>query len=159
VWTNYKAFLYTDTYIITPQKIYDLSQEQDEMLFDFQAVMGMMTQGQFIELHKVETPDGVLDIGKDNLKITDEEAKQKIKEVCGVDAREIDGVDIAERNLSIKKLRENGLSIRQISRITGISKGISYRARLSVNKAILAVRFHWETHLFLVCPAWAFTCR
>ena len=37
-----KAFLYTDTYIITPQKIYDLSQEQDEMLFDFQAVFAKM---------------------------------------------------------------------------------------------------------------------
>ena len=79
MWTNYKAFLYTDTYIITPQKTYDLSQEQDEMLFDFQAVMGMMIQGQFIELHKVETPDGVLDIGKDNLRITDEEASKRLK--------------------------------------------------------------------------------
>jgi len=97
---------------------------ESRSLIDVEFIMGMMTQGQFIELHKVETPDGVLDIGKDNFKITDEEAKQKIKEVCGVDAREIDGVDIAERNLSIKKLRENGLSIRQISRITGISKGI-----------------------------------
>jgi DNA invertase Pin-like site-specific DNA recombinase len=37
-----KAFLCTDTYVITPQKIYDLSQEQDEMLFDFQAVFAKM---------------------------------------------------------------------------------------------------------------------
>lgn len=37
-----KAFLYTGTYVITPQKIYDLSQEQDEMLFDFQAIFAKM---------------------------------------------------------------------------------------------------------------------
>lgn len=37
-----KTFLYTDTYVITPQKIYDLSQEQDEMLFDFQAIFAKM---------------------------------------------------------------------------------------------------------------------
>jgi DNA invertase Pin-like site-specific DNA recombinase len=37
-----KAFLCTDTYVITPQKTYDLSQEQDEMLFDFQAVFAKM---------------------------------------------------------------------------------------------------------------------
>lgn len=37
-----KAFLWTDTYVITPQQIYDLSQEQDEMVFDFQAVFAKM---------------------------------------------------------------------------------------------------------------------
>ncbi len=37
-----KTFLYTDTYVITPQKIYDLSQEQDEMLFDFQSIFAKM---------------------------------------------------------------------------------------------------------------------
>jgi len=37
-----KAFFCTDTFIITPQKIYDLSQEQDEMLFDFQAILAKM---------------------------------------------------------------------------------------------------------------------
>ncbi|WP_312889697.1 recombinase family protein [Pelorhabdus rhamnosifermentans] len=37
-----KAFLSAETYVITPQKIYDLSQEQDEMLFDFQAVFAKM---------------------------------------------------------------------------------------------------------------------
>jgi site-specific DNA recombinase len=37
-----KAFLCAETYVITPQKIYDLSQEQDEMLFDFQAVFAKM---------------------------------------------------------------------------------------------------------------------
>lgn len=37
-----KAFYLTETFIITPQKIYDLSQEQDEMLFDFQAILAKM---------------------------------------------------------------------------------------------------------------------
>ena len=37
-----KAFFYTETFIITPQKIYDLSKEQDEMLFDFQTILARM---------------------------------------------------------------------------------------------------------------------
>lgn len=37
-----RAFLYSDTYVITPQKIYDLSEEQDEMFFDFQAIFAKM---------------------------------------------------------------------------------------------------------------------
>ena len=91
-------------------------------LIDVEFILGMITKGQFIELHKTETQDGILDMGEDNFKMTDEEAKQKVKELCGVDAREIGGADIAEKTLNIKKLRQNGLSIRQISRITGISR-------------------------------------
>jgi site-specific DNA recombinase len=37
-----EAFLYPETYVITPQKIYDLSEEQDEMFFDFQAIFAKM---------------------------------------------------------------------------------------------------------------------
>jgi len=37
-----EAFLYSETYVITPQKIYDLSEEQDEMFFDFQAIFAKM---------------------------------------------------------------------------------------------------------------------
>jgi len=37
-----EAFLYSETYVITPQKIYDLSEEQDEMFFDFQEIFAKM---------------------------------------------------------------------------------------------------------------------
>jgi lambda repressor-like predicted transcriptional regulator len=46
-----------------------------------------------------------------------------VKEVCGVDSSVFAGMDMTKRNLYIKELREKGLSIRQISRVTGVSKG------------------------------------
>lgn len=58
-----------------------------------------------------------------NNRINDSEAREIIKEVCGYsNASEIRKLDIAERNKCIKALRDGGLSIRQISRITGVSK-------------------------------------
>ena len=66
--------------------------------------------------------DGGSVLTKEDFRITDAEAIRMIKEACGVDSN-IAGMDITKRNQYIKKLRELGLSIRQISRVTGISKG------------------------------------
>ena len=58
-----------------------------------------------------------------NNRINDSEAREIIKQVCGYsNASEIRKLDIAERNKCIKALKDGGLSIRQISRITGVSK-------------------------------------
>ncbi len=100
---------------------------EESSLIDATFILGMITKEQFIELHKAEGQVKVLDIGEDNFRTTDAEAVQIVKELCGVDVWELAGMDITKRNSYIKKLRNRGISIRQISRITGISKGIIER--------------------------------
>lgn len=48
---------------------------ESNSLIDVEFILGMIMKGQFIELYKAEPQEGVLDIGVDNLKMTDEEAK------------------------------------------------------------------------------------
>ena len=69
-----------------------------------------------------------LDIKEVSFRMTDAEAKIILKEVCGIgSSSELLGLDIIERNLFIKELRVRGLSIRQVSRVTGVSKGVIER--------------------------------
>lgn len=98
-------------------------------LIDDTFLLGMITKEQFIALHKAETQVKVLDIGEDHFRTTDAEAAQIVKGICGVDAWELADMNIPDRGLHIIKLRQKGISIRQISRITGISKGIIERVR------------------------------
>jgi putative transposase len=66
---------------------------------------------------------------EDRFRITDAEAKRIIKEVSGAESTtEFLSLSVLDRNVFIKKLKERGLSIRQISRVTGVSKGIVERS-------------------------------
>jgi hypothetical protein len=60
--------------------------------------------------------------------VTDEEAKRLILKYahCG-NASEFQALPIEKRNKYLAKLKEKGLSIRQLSRLTGTSKGIVER--------------------------------
>ncbi len=92
-------------------------------------ILGMITKEQFIELHKEENQVNVLDIGEKSFRTTDREALEKVKEICGKNAWDIKDIEETSRDLCIRKLRKEGISIRQISRITGISKGIIERVK------------------------------
>ena len=61
--------------------------------------------------------------------ITDDDAIKIIKKHCRIDnVRDIQKFDINKRNLCLKDLKElPGLSMRQIERLTGISRGIIQR--------------------------------
>ena len=68
--------------------------------------------------------DNILDFEEKSF-ITDREAKETILKLSGCkDATEFQTLDLPERDHYLNKLREAGLSIRQISRLTGVSKGI-----------------------------------
>ena len=58
-------------------------------------------------------------------RVTDEQARVLIRKItkCG-NALEFQELDIAVRDKCLKKLREKGVSIRQLSRLTGISYGV-----------------------------------
>jgi len=99
-------------------------------LVDVEFVFGIINRDEFVRLHNELDLDSVLDVREDNFRITDSEALIIVKEVCGIDRRsDILGLDIAKRNLFIKTLRGKGLSIRQISRVTGVSKGTIERIK------------------------------
>jgi beta-N-acetylglucosaminidase len=82
----------------------------------------------FIEHINKKNEDKCLDITEIQL-LTDDEARKIIKEQYKIDhAIDMQKFDIASRNSYIKDLKERyGLSIRQIERVTGISRGVIQR--------------------------------
>ena len=91
---------------------------------DTALALSMLPKDQFIEYHRQENDDQCLELAE-NYRLTDEDAKVLILKIAKCkDAAEFQSLDISSRNLYIKKLHKRGLSIRQISRLTGISKKI-----------------------------------
>ena len=77
------------------------------------------------------TVSGILDVDyRTNNKYTDMEIKEKIGEISGLELpTEIQKLSKSERNNILKQLCEYGANIRQVSRITGVSYGVIYRAK------------------------------
>jgi DNA-binding MltR family transcriptional regulator len=97
---------------------------KSKSLVDVELVLGMITKEQFIDLHKDVSNDEVLDIREEHFRITDAEAIKIVKEVSRVgDISEFARLEISAHNSYIKELRKKRLSIRQISRVTGVCKG------------------------------------
>ena len=62
-------------------------------------------------------------------RMSDKNAKEIVKNITKCETiEEFQKMDRNERKPIIRRLREEGLSIRQISRLTGISKGLIERA-------------------------------
>lgn len=98
-------------------------------LVDVEFVLGMINRDEFIKIHNQQDDPNILEMREDNFKMTDTEAKLIIKEVSGAESiADFLSFNIADRTVFMKKLRERGLSIRQISRVTGVSKGIVERS-------------------------------
>ena len=95
-------------------------------LVDCELVFEMISKEQFVVFNNEKNSDSCLDIeDKPLIKFTDEEAQriiEKISECSNVS--EFQALDIKLRDKYLKKFREKGLSIRQISRLTGISFNI-----------------------------------
>ena len=69
--------------------------------------------------------DECLEVSESKFRLTDEQAKRIILKVSRCkNASEFQELTIKIRDKKIRKLKTKGLSIRQISRLTGISKGI-----------------------------------
>ena len=86
---------------------------------DFVIVHGQQVDTQCLELDEQEISP----------RVTDEQARRIIeKHTKCKNASDFQRLDITTRNKYLKLLKEHGLSIRQISRLTGISFGIVSRA-------------------------------
>ena len=82
----------------------------------------MIPKDQFIEYHREKNDDQCLEI-EDHFRLNDNEAKALIFKVAKCKtASDFQLLDAAKRNSYIHKLHKKGLSIRQISRLTGLPK-------------------------------------
>lgn len=79
----------------------------------------------FIKYSEEANTNNCLDIEENKKRLTDEEAKEIITKICGIKtSTDIQLMDVKMRDSCLVLLKDNGLSIRQISRLTGISFGI-----------------------------------
>ena len=96
-------------------------------LVDVDFALSILPMEQFIDYHREENTDTCMEI-ENTFRLNDEDAKALIRKVSKCqNIAEFQLLDSATRNSCIHKLREKGLSIRQISRLTGISKKIVER--------------------------------
>ena len=93
-------------------------------LVDTEFTYSLITKEQFIDFHKEENSDLCLEM-EEQFRLTDAEAKFIIQKITKCKTiTEFQALDKTKRNLYIQKLFSKGLSIRQISRLTGVSKKI-----------------------------------
>ncbi len=84
----------------------------------------------FVSHQKERKNDCCLDV-EEKKRFTDQEAREIIKKVCNViNAIDLQAMERTRRNGFLKKLNEEyKISIRQISRLTGISRGVVFKAK------------------------------
>ena len=94
------------------------------VLVDTAFAFSIIPKDQLIEYHKEENNDNCLDV-VESLRLTDNEANELIVKIAKCkNVSEFQLLEIKKRNSCIHKLHKEGMSIRQISRLTGISKKI-----------------------------------
>ena len=103
-----------------------------ERICDVAAVMNRLARENLREFFNtpVENP-GVLDIdSKSAGKLTDEEVEEKLVELSGGSSpHDIKKMKRPERDRMLKQICELGANPRQVSRITGISYGVIFKAK------------------------------
>ncbi len=95
------------------------------MLVDTEFMLNMLSKEYFIEFHNEKNEDVCLDIDTQKFRISDRDAKKIIEEITNCkNITEIQSLSVEKRDEHIKKMKAEGLSIRQISRLTGTSFSI-----------------------------------
>lgn len=96
-----------------------------QKIVDIDFVLGMITKDQFIDFNNEENRDKCLEY-IENYRFDDIEARKIIKKISKVkNINEIQSFEKVKRDETLKKLKEiDGLSIRQIARITGITRKV-----------------------------------
>jgi REP element-mobilizing transposase RayT len=82
----------------------------------------------FIEFNHTTNNDHFLDL-EEKKRVNDEEAKNTIRRICKMrNATDLQQLEIQTRNKYLRDLKEAGLSVRQIERLTGINRGVVLKA-------------------------------
>lgn len=94
------------------------------VLTDTDFALSMLPLEQFTDYHREETEAQCLEI-IESFRLTDGEAKDLMRKVAKCDnATEFQNLDKETRNAYIQKLHKKHMSLRQISRLTGISRKV-----------------------------------
>ena len=95
-------------------------------LVDTDYVLGLTTVEEFVGLNHENVDTPCLDISDKIIKrVTDEQARVLIKKLAKCDnVSDFQNLDLVTRDKYLKKLRDKGVSIRQLSRLTGISLSV-----------------------------------
>ena len=92
---------------------------------DTDLCFGIIGKEEFIKFNNEINEDVCLDIRENDFRLTDDEAMKIIWKTCRCkSASDFQKLDRAKRNYYIEKIHQQGLSIRQISRLTGLSRKI-----------------------------------
>ncbi len=103
----------------------DYINPKEGQVTDIDFALGMLSKDEFIRFHSEKNYDECLEIEENDFRLNDEEAKVIIFKVSKCKSvADFQALEIKKRDKYIKKLKEKDLSIRQISRLTGISFGI-----------------------------------
>ena len=102
---------------------------QDGRLIDIDFSTAILNRERFEAFHAEKNDDVCLEYDENVFRLDDEEARKIILKVCRCrNATEVQMMEAGQRNKCIAILKTKGLSIRQISRLTGIGKGIVERS-------------------------------
>lgn len=95
-------------------------------IVDVEFILNMRDLERFVKFNKIKNDDKCLDIAeKAIVRVTDEQAKMIIKKISKCDSvADFQLLDDKSRDKFLKKFKEKGISIRQISRLTGVSVGV-----------------------------------
>ena len=113
VWSSYSEYLGVtkDRYIDKDFVLNLFDDNRTKAIHDFKA------------FNEIKTDDACLDISERKKRMTDKEASRLIKKKYGViSSSEISKLEPRKREKCVKYLLKKGLSGRQISRVTGISR-------------------------------------
>lgn len=93
---------------------------------DSEFVFSMISKSEFEKYNNTENDDEFLEVdNKPKIRLTDEQAKMIIKESSNCEnVGEFQKLNFDEQSKFVVVFYENGMSIRQISRLTGITKGM-----------------------------------
>ena len=94
-------------------------------LVDIDFCLGIIDKEQFIEFNNEFNDDVCLDISNNDFRLNDDEALKIILKTCRCKSvSDFQRFDKFKRNYYIGKFYQKGLSIRQISRLTGLSRKV-----------------------------------
>ena len=93
-------------------------------IIDSELMLNIMSKKEFIRYHQEINQDQFLEYEEKGARMTDEEAEliiRRMKKIKSKEEKSIQQMPKADRDELIKQIKEAGLSIRQISRLTGLT--------------------------------------
>ena len=107
---------------------YNEYMKDESKIVDLDFALSLMGKEEFVSFNSACNEDCCLDVDEQRFRLNDNEARAIIKDISKCDgAIEFQQLAKDKRDSYIEKLKQEGLSIRQISRLTGVSFGVVRR--------------------------------